>query len=162
MERIISINELLSLQQNYDIAIYEYLKNDLSIIEKDVHDNLKCNNGHSIYRILLHSDNNIKKYFIDIVLMSAILGSERTVGSAKEILLSIKHCNWLQQSILQKIDSIFQDNSIKKVDRYFVYRNASQLLYELRLTSELQAFLEKYCKGSLDLDIQEVYEDFME
>jgi len=160
--RLIKINEVLELQKNCDFAVFKYLESDLSILEKDVRMNIENNNGHLMYRILLHASIDIKKHFSNTILKSAILGSENIIGSAKEILLSLGHHCWFKESILQKIDFIFQDNKIEKDYCYYYYRNGAQLLYELRFSSELQSFLDNYCKESTDIDVQEVYEDYKE
>ena len=136
--------------------------NDISKIRDDVHKQLNHGNGFLLFNIFLQSNKKTKECFLDLFIETAILGTENLIGISREIILTIGNSALQENKIIKKTYEIIKQIKSNDNLKYFYFRNIAQLLYELRLKVELQEFLMKHCKDSKDIDVQEVYIDYID
>lgn len=156
-----NLEEFEQIQNRYFQASQEIMKIDISLLIKYLRD---INNSYVILRALSSLDFstiklNEESLFDEIVYLS-IKGNSTQILWSRKIVKNINR-DYLFQKLGNSIKTILENGGIEcEYDDYY-YRNIADLFYELDFKDELKKFLDKYCKNSTDINVREIYDDYI-
>lgn len=156
-----NLAEFEQIQNRYFQASQEIMKMDISLLIKYLRD---INNSYVILRALSSLDFstiklNEEPLFDEIVYLS-IKGNSTQILWSRKIVKNINR-DYLFQKLGNSIKTILENVGIECEYADYYYRNIADLFYELDFKDELKIFLDKYCKNSTDINIREIYDDYI-